>query len=352
AMGSSTEHSAFGSTRNPLDPSRVPGGSSGGSAAAVAAGIAPIALGSDTGGSVRQPAAFCGILGLKPTWGRVSRWGLVAFASSLDQIGIFARRAEDAATALQAIAGRDPNDATSSAEPVPDCRAFIGGGVAGKRFGVIEEAVSMLRGHERNEFERGLRLLEDGGGIVERVSIPLLPDAVAIYSIVANAEASANLARYDGVRYGRRATGEGSLDALYLASRSEGFGAEVKRRIMLGTFALSSGYYEAYYGQAQRARAALAAQIARAFESVDFLVTPTTPTAAFRLGEKLDDPLAMYLSDVFTVPANLAGIPAVAVPFGRSSDDLPLSIQIMGRPFAEPEILGVAAYFETALERP
>ncbi len=346
AMGSSTEHSAFGPTRNPLDLERVPGGSSGGSAAAIAAGMAPVALGSDTGGSVRQPAAFCGVIGLKPTWGRVSRWGLVAFASSLDQVGILARHAADAAEVLGAIAGRDSNDSTSADVPVPDYRARLGEGIGGRRFGVVREALELLDGDARAELERSVDALRKGGAVVESVSIPLLPRGVAIYSIVANAEASANLARYDGVRYGRRAGEAPSLDALYRASRSQGFGAEVKRRIMLGTFALSSGYYDAYYGRAQRARAELAREVDAAFRSVDLLLTPTTPTAAFRLGEKLEDPVAMYLSDVFTVPANLAGIPAIAVPSGHDRSGLPLSLQIMGRPFAEGDLLAAAAWME------
>ncbi len=348
AMGSSTEHSAFGPTRNPRDLERVPGGSSGGSAAAVAAGMAPVALGSDTGGSVRQPAAFCDVIGLKPTWGRVSRRGLVAFASSLDQVGVFARHASDAATVLGTIAGHDPGDSTSADVPVPDYRARLGEGIEGKRFGIVAEALELLEGDARAAFERSVEALKKGGALVETVSIPLLPRAVAIYSIVANAEASANLARYDGVRYGKRAGGVATIEELYTRSRSEGFGPEVKRRIMLGTFALSSGYYDAYYGRAQRARRAMIAEFDAAFRAADLLLTPTTPTAAFRLGEKLEDPVAMYLSDVFTVPANLAGIPAIAVPSGQDRDGLPLSLQIMGRPFAEGELLAVAAWMEAA----
>ncbi|MFN2441081.1 MAG: Asp-tRNA(Asn)/Glu-tRNA(Gln) amidotransferase subunit GatA [Thermoanaerobaculia bacterium] len=341
AMGSSTEHSAFHPTRNPLDLERVPGGSSGGSAAAVAAGMVPIALGSDTGGSVRQPAAYCGIVGLKPTWGRVSRRGLVAFASSLDQIGILARSAADCAPVLAAMAGHDPLDSTSSSRPVDDYASRIGRGLEGRRFGVIGEALALLGAEERRALESALGAIRKGGGLVETVSVPLLTQAVAIYSIVANAEASANLARYDGVRFGER-EGEGSLESMYVKSRSHGFGAEVKRRIMLGTFALSAGYYEAYYGRAQRARRALAAQLARAFTSVDILVTPTTPGPAFRLGEKLDDPLSMYLTDLFTVPANLAGLPAIAFPFGHAENGLPLSVQLMGRAWEEGGLIGAA----------
>ncbi|HEY0593683.1 MAG TPA: Asp-tRNA(Asn)/Glu-tRNA(Gln) amidotransferase subunit GatA [Thermoanaerobaculia bacterium] len=346
AMGSSTEHSAFGPTRNPLDLDRVPGGSSGGSAAAVAAGMAPVALGTDTGGSVRQPAAFCGILGLKPTWGRVSRRGLVAFASSLDQVGILARHASDAAAVLGVIAGADPGDSTCADVPVPDYRAGLEEGIGGKRFGVIREALDLLEGDARAAFEQSVDALKKGGARVETVSIPLLPRAVAIYFIVANAEASANLARYDGVRYGRRAEGAKTIEELYLRSRSEGFGPEVKRRIMLGTFALSSGYYDAYYGRAQRARRELVAEFDAAVRSVDGLLTPTTPTAAFRLGEKVEDPVSMYLSDVFTVPANLAGIPAIAIPSERDRDGLPLSLQVMGRPWEEGSLLAVAAWME------
>ncbi|HVR43511.1 MAG TPA: Asp-tRNA(Asn)/Glu-tRNA(Gln) amidotransferase subunit GatA [Thermoanaerobaculia bacterium] len=348
AMGSSTEHSAFGPTRNPLDPERVPGGSSGGSAAAVAAGMAPVALGSDTGGSVRQPAAFCGLVGLKPTWGRVSRRGLVAFASSLDQIGVFARRVADAAVILGVIAGHDPNDSTSSLEPVPDYAAALASGVGGKRFGIIAEALELLEGEARRRFEETIATLRGAGAEIETVTVATLPHAVAIYSILANAEASANLARFDGIRYGRCAGAE-TLEQLWLASRGEGLGPEVKRRIMLGTFALSAGYLEAYYGRAQRARATMRREIAAALERVDFLLTPTTPSTAFRLGEKIDDPLAMYLTDVFTVPANLAGIPALAIPAGRSEEGLPLSLQIMARPFAEEEMLAAGGWVEGVL---
>lgn len=345
AMGSSTEHSAFGPTRNPHDPDRVPGGSSGGSAAAVAAGIVPIALGSDTGGSVRQPAAFCGVVGLKPTWGRVSRRGLVAFASSLDQIGILARRVGDAARVLGVIAGHDPLDATSSREPVPDYTSRMGEEIRGRRVGVIAEVSSILEGEVKKDFERAIARFREGGAIVERVSIPTLGQAVAIYSIVANAEASSNLARFDGIRYGKRQGGE-AIEEIYAASRTAGFGAEVKRRILLGTFALSSGYHDEYYGRAQRARATLRREISAALERVELLLTPTTPTAAFRLGEKLDDPLAMYLSDVFTVPANLAGLPALAIPSGRDAGGMPLSLQIMGRPFDEAGVLAAGAWWE------
>lgn len=348
AMGSSTEHSAFGPSSNPWDPERVPGGSSGGSAAAVAAGIVPVALGSDTGGSVRQPAAFCGILGMKPTWGRVSRRGLVAFASSLDQIGVFARRSEDLAATLQVIAGHDPEDATSSDRDVPDYAAASRESLRGVRFGVIPGLLEGVDDGVRQAFDESLAMLHETGAVVEEVSIPSMPLAIATYYVVANAEASANLARYDGVRFGHRAADAAGLREMYVRTRGEGFGPEVKRRIMLGTFALSSGYYDAYYGRAQKVRALMRGEFAAAFGRVDLLLTPTTPTPAFRKGEKLDDPLTMYLSDVFTAPANLAGIPALAIPAGLDASGLPLSIQVMGPPFSEGRLLSVAAFFEGA----
>src|SRR5438128_7767723 len=300
AMGSSTEHSAFGVTRNPWNLDRVAGGSSGGSAAAVAARMVPAALGSETGGSVRQPAAFCGVVGLEPTYGRVSRYGLVAFASGLDQIGIVTTTARECAELLGIIAGRDPLDSTSSDMPVGDYAADLGAGVRGLRFGVVREAVEKLEGEVRTNFDEALDVLRGGGAIVEEASVPTLRYAIAIYYIVANAEASANLARFDGVRYGHRSTQSPTLDDLYFHSRGEGFGAEVKRRIMLGTFALSSGYYDAYYGRAQAVRTRLREDFARAFEHVDFLITPTAPEVAFPIGAKTADPLAMYLSDIFT----------------------------------------------------
>jgi aspartyl-tRNA(Asn)/glutamyl-tRNA(Gln) amidotransferase subunit A len=330
--------------RNPWDHSRVPGGSSGGSAAAVAARIVPAALGSDTGGSVRQPAAFCGVFGLKPTWGRVSRSGLVAFASSLDQIGVFATTARDCADVLAVIAGADSADATSSEVPVDDYSAHIERGIGGSRFGVVREAVAMLEGETRANFDAALAVIRRLGGTVAEVSIPTLNNAVAVYSIVANAEASANLARFDGVRYGSRAPADDSRGT-YRASRTSGFGPEVKRRIMLGTFALSSGYYDAYYGRAQKVRALMTREFDAAFRDCDFLLTPTTPGPAFALGAKTADPLAMYLSDVFTVPANLVGIPAIAIPSGFSDEGLPLSLQVMGRHFREADILNVACAF-------
>ena len=346
AMGSSTEHSAFGVTRNPLDPSRVAGGSSGGSAAAVAAGMVPVALGSETGGSVRQPAAFCGVVGLKPTYGRVSRNGLVAFASGLDQIGIVTRTARECASVLRVVAGHDEMDSTSSSEPVDDYAADLDRGVRGLRFGVVREAVTQLSGEVRENFERAVDVLRRGGATVEETSVPSMPYAIAVYYIVANAEASANLSRFDGIRYGHRSGRASSLSEVYFDSRGEGFGDEVKRRIMLGTFALSSGYYDAYYGRAQKVRARLRADVARAFATFDFLLTPTTPEAAFPIGAKTDDPLSMYLSDIFTAPANLVGIPAIALPSGLNGEGLPLSLQIMAPHFAERSLFRAAAFYE------
>ena len=346
AMGSSTEHSAFGVTRNPWDVTRVAGGSSGGSAAAVAARMVPAALGSETGGSVRQPAAFCGVVGLKPTYGRISRWGLVAFASGLDQIGIMTKTVRECAELLGVIAGHDPLDSTSSAHPVDDYAADCGKGVKGLRFGAVTEAVSELTGDVRTNFESALDVLRRGGAIVEEVSVPSLRYAIAVYYIVANAEASANLSRFDGIRYGHRSSRAQTLSEVYFDSRGEGFGDEVKRRIMLGTFALSSGYYDAYYGRAQKVRAKLRADFDEAFKRFDFLLTPTTPEPAFTIGAKSDDPLSMYLSDIFTAPANLIGIPALAVPSGFSAEGLPLSLQIMGRHFGERDLFRAGGYFE------
>jgi len=350
AMGSSTEHSAFGVTRNPWDISRVAGGSSGGSAAAVAARMVPAALGSETGGSVRQPAAFCGVVGLKPTYGRVSRWGLVAFASGLDQIGIVTSTARECAEVLGIIAGHDPNDSTSSPEPVDDYGADVDAGIKGLRFGVVREAVSKLEGDVRANFDDALRVLRGAGAIVEEASVPTIGYAIAIYYIVANAEASANLARFDGVRYGHRSKRARTVRDMYFESRGEGFGAEVKRRIMLGTFALSSGYYDAYYGRAQAVRARLRQDFAAAFQKFDFLLTPTTPEPAFKIGAKTEVPLSMYLSDIFTAPANLVGIPAIAVPSGFSGEGLPLSLQIMAPHFREKALFRAAGAFERETE--
>jgi len=346
AMGSSNEHSAFGPARNPWDPSRVPGGSSGGSAAAVAARMVPVALGSETGGSVRQPAAFCGIVGLKPTYGRISRSGLVAFASSLDQIGIVTKTIRDCAEVFDIIAGHDPLDSTSSREPAGDATADLETGVKGLRFGIVREAVERLEGEVRTNFDAAVDVLRRGGAGIEDVSIPTIPYAIAIYYIVANAEASANLSRFDGIRYGHRSERARTLSEVYFDSRGEGFGAEVKRRIMIGTFALSSGYYDAYYGRAQRVRAKLRHEMSEALRRVDYLITPTTPEPAFKIGAKTDDPLSMYLSDIFTAPANLVGIPAIAVPSGFSSEGLPLSLQIMGPHFGERALFRAASFYE------
>jgi len=296
---------------------------------------------------VRQPAAFCGVVGLKPTYGRVSRWGLVAFASGLDQIGIVTKTTRDCAEVLRIIAGHDPLDSTSSTEPVDDYAADLGKGVKGLRFGVVREALERLEGEVRANFDAAVSVLRAGGAIVEEVSVPSIGYAIAIYYIVANAEASANLSRFDGVRYGHRSERARTLEEVYFDSRGEGFGAEVKRRIMLGTFALSSGYYDAYYGRAQAVRAKLRRDFAEAFAKCDFLITPTTPEAPFRIGEKAEDPLSMYLSDIFTAPANLVGIPAIAVPSGFDSRGLPLSLQIMGRHFAERDLFRAAAFFES-----
>lgn len=345
AMGSSNEHSAFGPVRNPWDLTRVPGGSSGGSAAAVAARLVPVALGSETGGSVRQPAAFCGVVGLKPTYGRISRSGLVAFASSLDQIGIMSKTVRECAEVLDVIAGHDPLDSTSSSEPT-DATLDLETGVKGLRFAIVREALAKLDGEVRTNFNEAVAVLRAGGAIVEEVSLPTITAAIAIYYVVANAEASANLARFDGIRYGRRSVNASTLDETYFDTRGEGFGDEVKRRIMLGTFALSSGYYDAYYGKAQRVREKLRLEFDDAFTRFDYLLTPTTPEEAFPIGAKSDDPLAMYLSDIFTAPANLTGIPAIAIPSGFSRRGLPLSLQIMGRHFSERALFRAAAFYE------
>jgi aspartyl-tRNA(Asn)/glutamyl-tRNA(Gln) amidotransferase subunit A len=346
AMGSSTENSAFRPTKNPWDRGRVPGGSSGGSAAAVAARMAPVALGSDTGGSIRQPAAFCGIVGLKPSYGRVSRYGLVAFASSLDQIGPMARTVEDVAQVSSVLCGHDPLDSTSATDAVPDFTGALQHDPEGLRIGVPWG--SLAEGVEAEtlaRFREALQALERAGASVVEVSLPHLPHAVATYYIVATAEASSNLARYDGVRYGRRAAGATDLGTMYGQSRDEGFGAEVKRRIILGTFVLSSGYYDAYYLRAQKVRTLIRRDFERAFEGCDVVATPTTPTPAFGLGEKSDDPLQMYLEDVFTVPANLAGIPGLSLPCGLAGG-LPVGLQLLGRSFDEATLLRCGAAFQ------
>ena len=337
-MGSSCENSSFQLTRNPWHLDRVPGGSSGGPAAAVATGV-PLALGTDTGGSIRQPAAFCGVVGLKPSYGRVSRYGQVAFASSTDQIGPLTRGTRDAALALSVIAGADDRDSTSARRPVADLLAEIEQGIEGLVIGVAREIdTESLPADCRLCWEETLACLERLGAELREVTIPTLEAAIACYYVLCSSEASANLARFDGIRYGRRATAA-SLDQLYRASRSQGFGAEVKRRIMLGTFALSAGYYDAYYGRALGVRRALRQQLDEAFERIDLLVTPTAPSGAFEIGERIDDPLSMYLSDIYTTPASLAGLPALSVPCGKDDQGLPLGIQIMARPFAEAIVL-------------
>jgi len=349
AMGSSTENSAFGGTKNPWDLERIPGGSSGGSAAGVAAEECLAALGSDTGGSIRQPAACCGVVGLKPTYGRVSRYGLVAFASSLDQIGPLAKDVTDCALILNAIAGYDRRDSTSADVPVPDFAAGLDQGVRGLRIGVPKEY--FVPGMDRSVEEAvksAIRVLEDAGAIPIEVSLPHTEYAVAVYYLLATAEASSNLARYDGVRYGHRAKAPADLVDLYHRSRAEGFGPEVKRRIMLGTYALSSGYYDAYYAKAQRVRTLIARDFSQAFEQVDVLVTPTAPTPAFRFGEKTKDPLQMYLSDIFTISVNLAGGPALSLPCGFSPEGLPIGLQVIGKAFDEAAVLRTAFTYERA----
>ncbi len=349
AMGSSTENSATKTTRNPWDLDCVPGGSSGGSAAAVAADMCAGALGSDTGGSVRQPGAFCGIAALKPTYGRISRYGLVAFASSLDQIGPLTKDVRDSAILLRAIAGHDPLDSTSAEVPVPDYEAALAEDVRGIRLGVpTEYFLEGLDPEVAAAIEEAIRALERLGGVRRVVSLPHTQYAIAIYYLVAMAEASSNLGRYDGVKYGYRTPKSEHLVDMYMKTRREGFGPEVKRRIMLGTYALSAGYYDAYYLKALKVRTLVRNDFIEAFKSVDVLVTPTSPTAAFRLGEKTVDPLEMYLSDIYTVSVNLAGIPAVSVNCGFTKAGLPIGLQIMGRPFDEVTVLKVAHAYEQA----
>jgi aspartyl-tRNA(Asn)/glutamyl-tRNA(Gln) amidotransferase subunit A len=346
AMGSSTENSSSHVTRNPWDIERIPGGSSGGSAAAVAARFVPGGFGSDTGGSIRQPAACCGVVGFKPTYGRVSRYGLVAFASSLDQIGPLTRSVADAARLYRVVAGFDPRDSTTSDLPVGEPEAALARGVAGLRVGFLEEAeLEGLDPEVAASVEQARRIFREAGADVVSVSVPRATVAIAIYYVVASAEASSNLARFDGVRYGPRAT-DRDLASLYVESRTAGFGAEVKRRILLGTFALASGYYEAYYGRAMRTRQLLSDDFDRAFERADVLVCPSIPAPAFRVGEKTDDPLTMYLSDVFTVPASLSGLPAISVPSGLTRGGLPLGIQVLGPRFGEDAVFAAARAFE------
>ena len=350
AMGSSNENSAWKPVHNPRDLSRVPGGSSGGSAAAVAADMAVATLGSDTGGSIRQPASFCGVVGLKPTYGRVSRYGLIAFASSLDHIGPLTKTVKDAAIVLRTIAGRDPMDSTSAELPVPDYVAELDKPIKRLKIGVAKEYFGEgLEPETHKAIEAAIQKLASLGCEIVEVSLPHTKYAIPAYYLVATAEASSNLARFDGVRYGYRASGVRSLSDMYRRSRDHGFGAEVKRRIMLGTYALSAGYYDAYYLKAQRVRTLLTRDFEEAFKTVDAIVGPTCPTPAFKLGEKVDDPLAMYLADIYTVTANLAGIPGISIPVGRSKENLPTGMQIFGKHFAESTILRVAGAYEKAV---
>ena len=345
AMGSSTENSASGPTRNPRDPSRVPGGSSGGSAAAVAAEMVPLALGSDTGGSIRQPASLCGVVGVKPTYGLVSRYGLVAFASSLDQIGPFASTVADAAELLEVLAGHDPMDSTSLTSPVPEISAHLSDGVQGKRIGLCTDLVEGSDPEVVAAVRRAAEVLAAAGAEVVELSIPELRYGLSAYYLIAPAEASSNLARYDGVRFGNRVDGV-DVTAMNTATRTAGFGDEVKRRIMLGTYALSAGYYDAYYAQAQRVRTLIIAAFAKAYENVDLLLGATSPTTAFEIGSKVDDPMAMYLSDVCTIPTNLAGHPALSVPFATGSDGLPIGVQLLGPGLSEEWLFAAAAVLE------
>jgi aspartyl-tRNA(Asn)/glutamyl-tRNA(Gln) amidotransferase subunit A len=351
AMGSSTENSAFGPTRNPLDPARVPGGSSGGSAAAVAAGMTAVALGSDTGGSIRQPAALSGLVGVKPTYGLVSRYGLVAFASSLDQIGPLATTVTDAALVLEAIAGHDPRDSTSLPEPAPGLVARLDDGVAGRRVGLVTELVEGSDDEVVAAVERAAQVLRDAGATVVALSIPELRLGLSAYYLIAPAEASSNLARYDGVRYGLRVDAP-DVAAMNEATRTAGFGAEVKRRIMLGTYALSAGYYDAYYGQALKVRTRMIEAFAHAYAGVDLLLGATTPSVAFAFGTKTADPMAMYLNDVFTIPTNLSGDAAVSVPFGTGEAGLPVGVQLLGPGRSEARLLAAARVLEVAEGRP
>jgi aspartyl-tRNA(Asn)/glutamyl-tRNA(Gln) amidotransferase subunit A len=352
AMGSSNENSAYGPVHNPCDKTRVPGGSSGGSAAAVAAGMAVATLGSDTGGSIRQPASFCGVVGLMPTYGRVSRYGLIAFASSLDHIGPLARTVRDAAILLSVIAGHDPLDSTSASVPVPDYQRELTRPVKGLRLGVPKEYFGDgLNEEVRSAVETTTQQLAAAGAEIVPISMPHTSYAIPAYYVIATAEASANLARYDGVRYGYRTKNARTLAEMYRNSREDGFGAEVKRRIMLGTYALSAGYYDAYYLKAQKVRTLVARDFADAFTRVDAIITPTAPTPAFKLGEKTDDPLAMYLADIYTVTADLAGVPGISVPCGSTRSGLPIGLQVLGRHFEEGTVLRVAQAVEDFTSR-
>jgi aspartyl-tRNA(Asn)/glutamyl-tRNA(Gln) amidotransferase subunit A len=349
AMGSSNESSAFGAAKNPWDLSRVPGGSSGGSAVAVASGVVRAALGSETGGSVRQPASLCGIVGLKPTYGRISRYGLVAFASSLDNIGIFGQTSRDVAGVLGTIAGRDEKDSTSADVEVPDYSATLGDDIAGKTIGIPRELLGEGLDEEvREKVLASIANFEALGAKTIDVELPYAKYGIAVYYIIATAEASSNLARFDGVRYGFRAEDAAELRKMYSKTREEGFGAEVKRRIMLGTYVLSSGYYDAYYAKAQKVRALVKRDYVEAFKKCDVILTPTSPSVAFKIGEKSDDPIAMYLSDIYTVSANLAGIPAISVPCGLSSEGLPIGVQLVGNFWSEGVLLNMAHKYENA----
>jgi aspartyl-tRNA(Asn)/glutamyl-tRNA(Gln) amidotransferase subunit A len=348
AMGSSNENSAFGPVRNPAALDRVPGGSSGGSAASVAQGTSVISLGSDTGGSIRQPASFCGVVGVTPTYGRVSRYGLVAFASSLDHIGPFARNVRDAATLLEVIAGRDEMDSTSASAPVPNYSAAMTGDLKGVKIGLPKEYFKGLASETGDLITKGIDVLKKLGCEVKEISLPATDYAIACYYIIATAEASSNLARFDGVRYTTRSADSPTLIEMYRNTRGEGFGAECKRRIMLGSYVLSAGYYDAYYLKAQKVRALIAQDFARAFTEVDAVAAPVSPFPAFRLGEKLDDPLEMYLSDIYTITGDLAGIPCMSVPCGKTVAGLPVGMQILTKHFDEPGMFRVAEAFERA----
>ena len=348
AMGSSNENSAFGPVRNPVAPDRVPGGSSGGSAAVVAQGTAVASLGSDTGGSIRQPASFCGVVGVTPTYGRVSRYGLVAFASSLDHIGPFGRNVRDAATLLSVIAGRDELDSTSADAPVPDYTSLLYGAVKGMRIGLPREYFKGLASETGDRIAEGIEVLKKLGCDVREISLTATDYAIACYYIICTAEASSNLARYDGVRYTFRSANSDTLSDMYRNTRGEGFGAECKRRIMLGTYVLSAGYYDAYYLKAQKVRALIARDFTNAFAEVDAIIAPVSPFPAFKLGEKIDDPLAMYLSDIYTITGDLAGIPCMSVPCGATSDGLPVGMQILANHFDEARMFRLADAFEKA----
>jgi aspartyl-tRNA(Asn)/glutamyl-tRNA(Gln) amidotransferase subunit A len=349
AMGSSTEHSAFKQTRNPWDTERVPGGSSGGSAASVCAGTSVVALGSDTGGSIRQPASLCGVVGLKPTYGLVSRFGLVAFASSLDQIGPFGRRVADVAATLNVIAGHDRKDSTSYQDKLPDFVAELARGARGIRAGLIKELIGEgIDDDVRQAIAEAVEVLKELGAEIEEVSMPMLRHALPVYYLIATAEASSNLARYDGVKYGHRDQTARDLLSMYFSTRAQGFGTEVKRRIMLGTYALSSGYYDAYYGKAQQVRRLIKEEFDKEFKKFDILVCPVSPSVAFGIGEKTEDPLAMYLTDIATIPVNLAGLPGISVPCGQGKGNMPVGLQIIGPPLGDATVLAVAHAYEQA----